>query len=84
MQLYFLEICGNGFAYHSGTMINVNAEADSSETCSDECLKNEDCAFWDYEDSAGICRLRSNAGNGKETASGYSYGEKNCNIGKSE
>merc|ERR1711894_460251 len=74
--------CGNDYAYHSGTMINDDAEANSPQACSEECKATEDCAYWDYEVSSEICRLRSNAGSGKQTASGYSYGQKNCIFGK--
>jgi len=71
-------LCGEDFAYHSGTMINDNAEANSPQTCSEACETTDNCAYWDYENSAEICRLRSDAGSGKQTASGYSYGQKNC------
>jgi len=70
--------CGEDFAYHSGTLINDNAEANSPQTCSEACETTDNCAYWDYENSAEICRLRSDAGSGKQTASGYSYGQKNC------
>ena len=78
-----MEICGKDFAYHSGAMLS-DAEVSSPKDCSIECLQNEDCAYWDYEpmENMGLCRLRSNAGNGKVTASGYSYGQRNCIFGK--
>jgi len=74
-------LCGEDFAYHSGTMINDDAEANSPLACKVVCMITEGCAYWDYEHSSKICRLRSNAGSGKQTASGYSYGQKNCIFG---
>ena len=61
-------------------MVNNNAPANSPETCLNQCNSLPSCAYWDYGNR--VCRLRSNAGNGKQAASGFSYGQKNCIFGK--
>ena len=69
-----------GFAYHSGTMVNDNTRASSPEKCLEDCNALASCKFWDYGDYT--CRLRSDAGKGKEPASGYLSGTRNCIFSK--
>ena len=74
------DVCGTGFAYHSGAMVNDNAAAGTAEECQAQCAASSSCKFWDF--GGKVCRLRSNSGNGKVADSGSSYGTKNCEFGK--
>jgi len=71
------ENCGEGFAYHSGTMVNDNAPAKSPQECQQQCASLSTCKFWDLGE--GFCRLRSEVGlKGLQAHLGYAYGSKNC------
>ena len=73
---FVTEHCGSNYAYHSGDMVNDNAQANTKTECQDQCARLSSCKFWDLGE--GFCRLRSNSGTGKEPHSGYFYGSKNC------
>ena len=78
--MQFPDVCGTGFAYHSGAMVNDNAAAGTAEECQAQCEASSSCKFWDF--GGNVCRLRSNSGSGKVADSGSSYGTKNCKFGK--
>ena len=73
-------------------MINDDALArvmfNSPEKCLEKCNLELNCNFWDYGMSgSGIakryyCRLRSNSGGGRFKIPGYTYGTRNCSLGK--
>ena len=80
-MIKFTELCGKGFAYHSGDMVNDNAPAKTAEKCQVQCAATPSCKFWDFGEE--FCRLRSNIGpRGKVAHSGYSFGAKYCKFGK--
>ena len=80
----FLEYCGESFAFHSGTMVNDDAPANTPQECQQQCVSLSTCEYWDFEKGANICRLRSDAGQeGLEVHVGYAYGRKDCRFGKS-
>ena len=82
VTFWFLEHCGDGFAYHSGTMVNDNAPANSPKECQQQCVSLSTCEYWDFGE--GYCRLRSNAGpKGLQASPGYAYGSKYCLFSKS-
>jgi len=74
--------CGENMAYHSGRMVDDNADANSDIQCRDACNAHRRCDFWDFGD--GFCRLRSNDGGGAEPHNHYSYGTKFCYFESNE
>jgi len=70
--------CGSEKAYHSGSMVKDYSIVTDAYQCLGKCNSDSSCKFWDFGD--GWCRLRSDSGQGEETAYGYLFGEKNCNF----
>jgi len=71
------DYCGEGAAYHTGTMVNDNAPARNPQQCHKQCVSLSTCKFWDFGEST--CRLRSNAGpKGLKEDRGFAYGSRNC------
>ena len=69
-------------------MINDNATASQPLDCLVQCNVVDQCKFWDYGANNAkwkkTCRLHSSQGPGPVEAKGYSYGSKNCDMGKLE
>ena len=62
-------------------MVNDNAPAITAKECQAQCAALSTCNFWDFGE--GFCRLRSDKGpEGKIEHWGYSFGTKNCRVGK--
>jgi len=73
------DACFQNVAYHSGPMVDGNANAENSADCNARCSENTDCAFWDLV--GGTCRLRSSAGsNGAQSQGGASAGPRGCRF----
>ena len=72
-------VCGFGYAYHNGAIVDGNAPADDETECLHQCNILPACEFWDFGN--GFCRLRSDEGSGPMNATSFAYGPKNCYFG---
>lgn len=70
--------CLEGKAYIDAPMVDRSAPAKNAQECRDQCKKNKECWFWDWD--TRHCRLRSSQGSGAKSGVRATAGSKNCAL----